>query len=47
MDERVKIFEIKDFLSMKGCLYDNIIVRVNYKIIKTGFANSKVFTSFQ
>lgn len=32
---------------MKGCLYDNAVAEVTYKIIKTEFIKQRVFSSLE
>ena len=47
IDELLKTFKIERLLSKKGCQYDNAVVELTYKIIKTKFAFNRRFNSFE
>lgn len=47
IDELIVTFGITRSLSKKGCPSDNSVTEVTYKIIKTEFANDRVFMNFE
>jgi transposase InsO family protein len=45
IDETLKVFEIKRFLSYKGCPYDNAVVEATFKIINAEFIKNQRFVN--
>lgn len=41
IDEILEVFDIECSLSIKGCSYDNAVVKATYKIIKTEFIKNR------
>ena len=45
IDQALDVFQINRSLSRKGNSYDNAVAEFTFKIFKTGFINSSVFSS--
>ena len=45
LDKIISTFQIKRFLSMKGCPYDNAVAEATFKIFKTEFVYGRNFYS--